>query len=367
MTARDAEPSGRRAPRPARRWPAEWEPQAALWLAWPHAAETWPGRLEAVEDAYAEVVRVVQQRTPLYIVVDGPAREEHARRRLAERGVEPSVDIEFVEIATDDAWLRDTGPIVVEEAGERVALDFRFDSWGGKYPPWDRDDRVAAQLAARMRLPRERVDFVLEGGAIDGNGAGAVLTTESCLLNANRGEGRSRSALEQLLGERLGADRVLWLEAGIVGDDTDGHVDDVARFVGSDTVVAAVEPDESDANHRALAANRERLRRMRTASGGSLSVVEVPMPRPLHVGGRRLPASHVNFLLTNGVALVPVFGGPSDARALDALRECLPGREVVGIPSGDLVGGWGAVHCLTQQVPAAPAGEKAHRGPGAIV
>ena len=240
------------------------------------------------------------------------------------------------------------------EGDRQVALDFRFDSWGGKYPPWDRDDRVAAQVAAHMGVPVERVDCVLEGGAIDGNGAGALLTTESCLLHPNRGQGRSRPGLERLLAERLGAERVLWLEAGIAGDDTDGHVDDVARFVGPDTVVAAVESDVSDANHRVLAANRERLREMRTASGSPLLVAELPMPGPLHAGGRRLPASHANFLLTNGAALVPVFGGPSDARALAVLRECLPGAEVVGVPAGDLVLGCGAVHCLTQQVPSLP-------------
>lgn len=351
MSAAEPSHGSSRADRGARRWPAEWERQEALWLAWPHAPETWPERLEAVEATYAEMVRVLQGRTRLCIAIDGDARQDRARHSLRRCGVDPDDGIEFVALETDDAWLRDTGPIFVREGARRIALDFRFDSWGGKYPPWDRDDRVAEQIAAHMGVAVERVDCVLEGGAVDGNGAGAVLTTESCLLHPNRGAGRTRPAMEQLLRDRLGAEQVLWLEGGIAGDDTDGHVDDVARFVATDTVVAAVEPDPGDVNHRPLAANRDRLRHMRTATRSPLLVAEVPMPRPLGQGARRLPASHVNFLLTNGVALVPVFGGPSDERALAILRECLPDRDVIGVGASDLVIGCGAVHCLAQGVP----------------
>jgi agmatine deiminase len=337
------------------RWPAEWEDHAATWLAWPHAPGTWPGRLEAVERAYVEMVRALQGRELVRIAIEGNEREARARRALREGGVDADRGIEFVELPTDDAWLRDTGPIFVRRGEERIALDFRFDAWGGKYPPWERDDRVAARIARHVGIPVERVELVLEGGSLDGNGAGSVLTTESCLLHPNRKRGaedRSRASLERLLAQHLGARRVLWLGDGIAGDDTDGHVDDIARFVAADTVVACVQPDPADVDHAPLAANRERLRAMRTADDKPLAVIELPMPEPVVRGGDRLPASHANFLLANGVALVPVFGGASDERALAILRECLPGREIVGIPSRDLVLGLGAVHCLTQHEPA---------------
>ena len=336
-----------------RRWPAEWQPHSATWLAWPHALDTWPGRLEAVECAYVELVRALQGRELVRIGIEGEQREARARRVLGDAGVDADRGVEFVALPTDDAWLRDTGPVFVRRGDEPIALDFRFDSWGGKYPPWERDDRVAQRIAAHAGVAAERVEVVLEGGSIDGNGAGTVLTTESCLLHPNRGRGpdRTRESLEQLLAERLGARRVLWLAEGISGDDTDGHVDDVTRFVTPTTVVTCVQPDASDADHAPLAANRERLRTMRTADDIALDVVELPMPDPLVHRGQRLPASYANFLLANGVALVPVFGGAGDDRALAILRECLEGREVVGIPSRDLVIGLGAVHCVTLHEP----------------
>jgi agmatine deiminase len=338
-----------------RRWPAEWEPHAATWLAWPHAPDTWPDRLDAVERAYVEIVRALQGRELVRIAVEGDARRERARRLLGAGGVDPDRGIELVDLPTDDAWLRDTGPIFVRSGDAALALDFRFDAWGGKYPPWDRDDRVARRIAEHVGVPVERVDVVLEGGSIDGNGAGTVLTTEACLLHPNRGQGgiaREREALERLLADRLGARLVLWLGDGIAGDDTDGHVDDITRFVAPDTVVTCVQPDPHDVDHAPLADNRERLRHMRTADGAPLQVVELPMPDPVIRRGERLPASHANFLIANGVVLVPVFGGASDERALAIVRECLPGRDAIGIPARDLVVGLGAVHCLTQQEPA---------------
>jgi agmatine deiminase len=243
----------------------------------------------------------------------------------------------------------------VRDAGggrERLLLDFVFDAWGRKYPPWDRDDDVPRRTAEALGLPRRRVDVVLEGGSIDGNGAGTLLTTESCLLHPNRGAGRTREGLEEVLRETLGATHVVWLGGAVAGDDTDGHVDDLARFVGPRTVVAAVEERPGDENAAPLARNLERLRASTDQDGRLLDVVELPMPPPVVVDGQRCPASYANFYLANGVALVPVFGAPADARALAILRELLPGRDVVGIPSADLVAGFGAVHCLTQQEPA---------------
>jgi agmatine deiminase len=342
------------------RWPAEWEPHVATWLSWPHAPLTWPGdgRLERVENAYAQMVAALHERERVRIVVEHDAREERARRVLTAAGVDPDRGIDFVRATTDDSWIRDCGPIFLKHAtsGERLALDFKFDAWGGKYPPWENDDAVARQAAAFVDTPSLRVDAVLEGGAVDGNGAGCVLTTEQCLRNANRGDirgkHRPRGNVEDLLGDTLCAEQVLWLGEGIVGDDTDGHVDDIARFIDTNTVVAAIESDEHDANYALLADNRARLASMRTLDGKPIDVVELPMPPAVVDEGERLPASYANFLLANGVALVPVFDVAADERALAILRECLLGREVVPIPARDLVVGLGAVHCLSQQEPA---------------
>ncbi len=337
----------------ALRWPAEWEPHAATWLAWPHNPQTWPGRLAEARREFVGLVRALQRCETVRLLVGEAAAEEQARTALEDGGV--AVDcIDFVRIATDDAWLRDTAPLfLLRASGETVLVDFPFDAWGGKYPPWDRDAAVPQGVERHLGLERLRADFVLEGGAVDGNGRGTLLTTESCLLNANRGPGRTREAMEERLARWLGARQVLWLEEGVAGDDTDGHVDDIARFVAPDTVVAAVEPDASDPNHAPLAENLRRLRRMRCADGRPLEVAELPMPPPHRVDGIRCPASYANFYLANGAVLVPVFGAASDQRALAILAELLPDREVVPVPCSTLVLGLGAVHCLSQQEPRA--------------
>jgi len=343
------------------RWPAEWEPHAATWLSWPHNPETWPHNLAAAEAAFVAMVGALVVHEAVRINVADAAMEEHVRRRLEAGGV-ATARVEFFAFPTDDAWVRDHGPVFLvrdfllrDHAGrrERALVDFGFDAWGGKYPPWDRDDAIPRQVAEALALPRFAAGFVLEGGSVDGDGAGTVLTTESCLLHPNRGAGRTRESMEERLRDFLGAEQVLWLGDGIVGDDTDGHVDDVTRFVAPGTVVTALESDASDPNHGPLAENLRRLRRLRDARGKPLAVATLPMPPPLHSEGERLPASYANFYLANRVALVPVFGAPSDERALAVLGEVLPGREIVPIPARDLVHGLGAVHCLTQQEPAA--------------
>jgi len=337
------------------RWPAEWEPHAATWLAWPHNPETWPGCLDAAIQEFCAIVRALQGREHLRILVVDEAAEESARRRLAACGVESDRSLEFHRLATNDAWIRDYGPWFLaprDGGGRPVLVDFSFDAWGGKYPPWDLDDAVPRRVARVMDLERVEAGFVLEGGAVDGDGRGTVLTTESCLLHPNRGPGRTREAMERRLEAWLGAKQVLWLDGGIEGDDTDGHVDDVARFVGAATVVAAVEDTAGDPNFAPLAENLRRLRGMRDATGKPLSVVPLPMPPAHRLGGLRCPASYANFYLANGVALVPIFGTRSDDRALAVLREVLPDREIVAIPCANLVVGLGAIHCLTQQEPA---------------
>jgi agmatine deiminase len=340
---------------PARRWPAEWEPHAATWLCWPHNPNSWPGHLPAAQREYVEIVRALQGREAIRLLVADAAFEESVRGTLRERGVDPERGIEYLRVPTNDSWLRDSGPIVVEERAAdgrfaRRAIAFDFNAWGGKYPPWDLDAQVSGLLAERAGLPLARADFVLEGGSIEGNGRGCVLTTEACLLNPNREPGRTRERMEARLAHWLGARSVLWLGDGIEGDDTDGHVDDIARFVDAGTVVAVESDDPADA--APLAANLARLRGMRDPDGKPLALATLPMPPPHFIDGQRCPASYANFYLANGIALVPVFGAPSDARALAVLRELLPGRDVVGIRSDHLVLGLGAVHCLSQQEPA---------------
>lgn len=363
-------------------WPAEWAPHRATWLSWPHNPETWPGAgmLEAVEDAFCEMVRAIAPGEAVEINVADPAMADRVRARLSGAGI-PAGDlarVRFRGIPTDDAWVRDHGGLFVEvevevdvevelerEVGtggadrgrgrrERRLLDFAYDAWGGKYPPWDRDAAVAGQMARITRVEREVVPVVLEGGSIDGDGEGTLLTTEQCLLNPNRarpGQDRSRAGLEALLGRTLGAERVLWLGDGIVGDDTDGHVDDLTRFVAPGRVVTVVEPDPKDVNHAALAENRARLEGMTDARGRRLEVVELPMPPPIEGPEGRLPASYANFYFANAALLVPVFGVDRDREALSILARVVSDRPVVPIPARALVAGLGAVHCLTQQEP----------------
>jgi len=335
------------------RWPAEWERHRATWLSWPHNPETWPDDLPAVVESFAAIVRALLPHEAVCIGVADEALESRARAALARARVDPE-GVTFHHYPTNDAWARDHGPIFVvrRDPPGRAVLDFRFDNWGRKYPGWEADDAVPGRVARILGLPRFACETVLEGGAIDGDGLGTVLTTESCLLNPNRGAGRTRERMEQVLADSLGATRVLWLAGGIEGDDTDGHVDDVARFVAPGVVVAAVCSDAADANRAPLAENRRRLAAMTDARGAALSVVELPMPPRLGSGTQRSPASYANFYLANGVALVPTFGAATDARALAILRELLSGREIVGIPSAELVSGFGAIHCVTQQEPA---------------
>ncbi len=355
----------RRTPRRSgHRWPAEWEPHAATWLSWPHNAETWPGRLAAVEAAFVDMVAAIAPGERVAINVLDAEMGERVQGLLRERDASLDTRVDLHAIATDDAWVRDHGPLFLvaapgapPDAPPLVAIDFEFDAWGGKYPPWDRDAKAARRMAAAAGVPCLEAGLVLEPGAVDGNGAGGVLTTESCLLHPNRGrdgQARSREALERALGDWLVADRVVWLGDGIAGDDTDGHVDDLTRFVARDVVVTAVEADPADENHAPLADNLARLHALRRSAWPGLEIVELPMPAPCFERGERLPASHANLYIANAAVLVPVFGGESDARALAVLADCFPGREVVGIPSRDLVVGLGAAHCLTQQQPAAP-------------
>jgi agmatine deiminase len=334
--------------------PAEWAPHQATWFSWPHNPESWPGegQLEAAERALAVGVGALTEGETVHVNVLDERHERHVAALLAGKG-DPR-RLQFHRRRTNDAWCRDHGAIFVTRAGPEaplLALDFGYNAWGGKYPPFDLDNQVPAHMAAVHGVPRRVVDMILEAGSIDVNGAGTLLTTESCLLNPNRNPTLGRADIEQALRDNLGVRQILWLGDGIEGDDTDGHVDDLTRFVAEDTVVTVMEDNPADANHAPLRENRERLAGMRLPDGRPLQVLELPMPAPLYLGDQRLPASYANFYIGNRVVLLPVFNDPRDEEAAAIIARCFPGRKVLGVDARSIVVGLGTLHCLSQQVP----------------
>jgi len=337
--------------------PAEWEPHAATWLAWPHRESDWPGKLAITPWVYGEIVRALSRHERVNLIVPDHATGSQVRDLLARVGAS-LVNVALWEQPTDRSWVRDSGPIFVLNAkGERAVLDWHFNAWA-KYPDWTLDDKLPESIAERYQLPRwqprhNNHRVVLEGGSIDVNGAGLLLTTEECLLSKTqeRNPPLDRAAYERVFADYLGIDKVLWLGRGIVGDDTHGHVDDLARFVNPRMVVAVVESDPADENFAILQENLDRLRGMTDRAGRRLEVVPLPMPRPLVFDGVRLPASYANFYIANGIVIVPTFNDPADRVALGTLAELFPDREVVGIHCVDLVWGLGTLHCMTQQEP----------------
>jgi len=348
--ARAATAAGDRVPaKLGYRMPAEWEAHAATWLAWPRA-EAWGDSYSGVPEVWVEIVRALSPSEAVHILAASAAERVRAERMLREGGVSLQ-DTWFHEVPIDDNWLRDNGPTFVTGAGGSAVVAWRFNAWGCKYGPWRNDAAVPLRLAEMLDLPMFEPGLILEGGSIDVNGEGVVLATEQCLLNSSRNPGKGRREMEQVLCDYLGVCKVLWLGGGIAGDDTDGHVDQVARFVGPRTVVAVVEEDPSDENYEPLQDNLRRLRRARDRDGRTLDVVELPMPGPVFDGSQRLPASYANFYIGNGCVLVPAFRQSRDAAAVAVLEGVFPGRRVVGIDAVPLVAGRGAIHCVTQQQP----------------
>ena len=332
------------------RMPAEWELHEATWLSWPRREGiSFPGAYNDVLPALVAMIDALSESELVRINVESESQEKEIRRVLRDTD-----HVQFFPIPTNEPWCRDHGPIFItrRETPRLAVVDWDYNAWGEKYPPFDLDEVVPTKIASYFNLPVFYPRLVMEGGSIDLNGSGTLLTTTSCLLNPNRNPTRSKEQIEQALRDFLGVRNILWLGDGIKGDDTDGHVDDITRFVDRTTVVTAVEEDPSDPNHEPLAANLERLQNMRVEDGTPIKVVKLPMPPRIEKEGQRLPASYANFYIANNVVLLPVFDSPKDEQAADVLRRCFPTRRILPINGRDLVWGLGAFHCLTQQQPA---------------
>lgn len=343
--------------------PAEWEPHEATWLCWPHNANDWPGKFHAVQWVFTEMIRWLATSERVRLVIPSAQHEARIRSTLAKANINCD-RVDCVPMQTNRGWMRDCGPIFVTQPHphpKRAIADFTFNAWA-RYPDWEADNRVPGQAAEWLNIPLlpvrtpQRTDFVLEGGSIDVNGEGTVITTEECLLDRDtqaRNPELGRESIETMLCNSLGAEQVIWLGRGIVGDDTHGHVDDLCRFISPDTVVLIQTDDTTDENHAALQENAERLQNIRLANKRTLNVVKLPCPAPLYFDRVRLPASYANFYIANTVVLVPTFNDPNDRVALGILEDLFPQRTVVGIHCGDLIWGLGAIHCLTHEEPKA--------------
>lgn len=333
--------------------PAEWVPHRGTWLSWPHRESSWPGKLHTVFPVYSRMVQHLAEGEEVHINVSGEAMELEATDHL--RRAHANLDRVFFHYhPTDDAWCRDHGPIFVQRGREQMILDWDFNAWGGKYPPFDQDDVIPTRIGQEFGIPVASPGLILEGGSIEVNGRGTLLTTEACLLNPNRNPGRSRTGIEEALRHWLGVTNILWLGEGIVGDDTDGHVDDLTRFTDERTLVTVVEDDPKDENYEPLQENLRRLAEMTDQDGRPFRIVTLPMPRPVWHEEQRLPASYANFYIGNRVVLMPAFDPERDVVARATLQSLFPTRKVLAIDCTDLVWGLGAFHCLTQQWPALP-------------
>lgn len=343
-------------------FPAEWHKHTATWLSWPHKEASWPGKINTIYSPYSKFIKAVSEGELVCINVVDAMMEAFAKEQLLKEGVDLN-RIKFFHHPTNDAWCRDHGPafLINKDAavnapfgglGAKVIVDWGYNAWGDKYPPYDLDDVIPTLIAKDYNIPVYHPGIVMEGGSVDFNGAGTLLTTTACLLNKNRNPHLNQKQIEEYLHNYYGVEQILWLGDGIVGDDTDGHIDDITRFVNEDTVVTVVEENKSDENYHRLQENLKELKRMRLLNGKQLNVVELPMPSLVVYEGQRLPASYANFYISNAAVVVPTYRDKNDARVLDILTGCFPGRKVIGIDSTDVIWGLGSWHCLSQQEPA---------------
>lgn len=334
-------------------FPAEWHPHRATWLTFPHNEASWQGeRLAKMRPQYLAFIKAISAGENVGIV----ANDEHLKlfitAELEKTGVDLS-KIEFVIKPTNDSWCRDHGPafLINSESKEKMIVDWGHNAWGGKYPPFDDDNRTPQAIADFLQLNTVTPGIIMEGGSVEFNGAGTILTSKSCLLNPNRNPHLNQGEIEQYLFDFYGMEQILWVEDGIVGDDTDGHIDDTTRFVSEDTVVACVETDKNDDNHEVLKTNLQMLKEMRLLTGKQLNIIELPMPKAVVIDNFRTPGSYANFLICNAGVIVPVFDNPNDVVAIDILSQAFPARKIIPLLATDIIWGQGSFHCLTQQEP----------------
>lgn len=335
-------------------FPAEFSKHTATWLSWPHKEASWPGKIESIYPVYAQFIKLVAEGERVHINVADETMKQKALGFLQKAGADLN-NVQFFMHPTNDAWCRDHGPAFLinpQAAQKKMIVDWGYNAWGGKYPPFDLDDHIPTLIAKHYNMPVVYPGIVMEGGSVDFNGKGTVLTTTSCLLNENRNPHLNQEQIEEYLRNYYGVTNILWLGDGIVGDDTDGHIDDITRFVNEDTVVTVMESDRTDENYTLLKENRKLLDKMKLENGKSINVVELPMPAAVIYEDMRLPASYGNFYIANNYVIVPTFEDKNDDRALDILQQCFPDRKVVGLNSVDIIWGLGSFHCLSQQEPA---------------
>lgn len=334
--------------------PAEWEKHEATWIAWPHNKEHWPGNFKPIPYIFAEIAKNIADSEKTYICVNNQKMAENAKKILIELKTSKKqfANINFFNIPTNTSWTRDFGPIFVRNNKNNLIItDWIFNSWGNKYPPFNLDDIVPQKIGKILNLPIIQTKIILEGGSIDVNGKGTLLTTSQCLLNKNRNSKLTKKQIENYLKEYLGATNILWLKEGIIGDDTDGHIDDIARFVNQNTIVCALEENVHDENYQILKKNYIDLKKMKDQDGKPFKIITLPMPDPVIYKNQRLPASYLNFLITNKSMLVPIFRCSKDKKILQIITDLFPQKKIIGIDCVDLIWGLGAIHCSTQQQP----------------
>jgi agmatine deiminase len=334
-------------------FPAEFAPHRATWLSWPHKEASWPGKIHTIFPSYAKFIKELTKGERVCINVADEAMKAFAISWLEKEAVDLSL-VDFFFHPTNDAWCRDHGPAFLinpHAAQPKVIVDWNYNAWGNKYPPYDLDDIIPTLIGEALNLPVFHPGIIMEGGSVEFNGGGTVMTSTACLLNPNRNPHLSQAQIEQFLLDYYGMKQVLWVDEGIVGDDTDGHIDDTVRFVNEDTVITVIEEDKQDANYELLQHNLRQLQQMRLLNGKSLNIIELPMPEELIYVDQRLPCSYANFYIANKSVIVPTFRSRRDDRALQIIQSAFPDREVVGIDSTDIIWGLGSFHCLSQQEP----------------
>jgi agmatine deiminase len=335
-------------------FPAEFEPHEATWLSWPHKEASWPGKIHTIYPYYCQFVKELTVSEKVCINVDDDAMKNFAIAHLQTAGVDLS-KLEFFLHPTNDAWCRDHGPAFLVNATaeqRKIIIDWNYNAWGNKYPPFDLDDVIPTLIARHYNIPVYHPGIIMEGGSVEFNGKGTIITSTLCLLHENRNPHLNQQQIEELLCDYYGVDQILWVCEGIVGDDTDGHIDDTVRFVNEDSVLAVVEENKKDENYELLQKNLKDLNQMRLLSGKQLNIIELPMPDEIIYEEQRLPASYANFYISNDAVIVPTYRCKKDDKALDIIQQCFRGRKIVGIDSTEIIWGLGSFHCLSQQEPA---------------